>query len=183
MIRICIGGMTASGKTALGQMLAKELNVMHITKHDVDTFHKATEEARRSRESHLGVIQATSTKKYAKQFDDEFVSMASKNNCVVTTWLGPWLVKDATLRVWLNAPIEERVKRRARDWKLKLREAKRLIDEKDRQNIKTFKKIQGIDIEDHSIFDMELNTGRLSLNQMVSLISMLALTKERKPFA
>ncbi|MDE1856540.1 MAG: cytidylate kinase family protein [Candidatus Micrarchaeota archaeon] len=183
-MKICISGMTASGKTALGHMLAKELNVEHITKFTLESFHKATEDAKSKKGSHLDVVQAISGRKFAKRFDDELVELArSRKDFVVTIWLGPWLIEDATLRVWLNAPIDERAKRRAKDMKITIKEAKEMIEEKDRQNIRLFKEIQGVDITDHSIFDMELNTSKLSLSQMVSLISMLALSKEKKIFA
>lgn len=183
-MKICISGMTASGKTALGHMLAKELNVEHITKFTLESFHKATDEAKRNKGSEMDVVQATLDKKVARKFDDELVELGkTKKDFVVTIWLGPWLIKDATLRVWLYAPIEERAARRARDEKITVKKAMEMIEEKDRQNIRLFKEIQGVDITDHSDFDMELNTSKLSLGQMVSLISMLALSKEKKRFA
>ena len=55
-------------------------------------------------------------------------------------------------------------------------------EEKDRQNMKGFKEVQGIDINDHSAFDIELNTEKMSLKEMVAVISMMALSKEKKLF-
>lgn len=183
MIRICISGMTASGKTSLGHMLAEELKIEHITKHSLDAFHKATEDATRKGKSRLDVINVTITKEHAKSFDDELVQFARKKNCIVTTWLGPWLVRDATLRVWLNASLDHRARRRANDAKMTVAAARKLIEEKDMQNIRAFKDVQGIDINDHSVFDMELNTERLSLEEMTAVISMMALGKDKKIFA
>ncbi|HUY69946.1 MAG TPA: cytidylate kinase family protein [Candidatus Baltobacteraceae bacterium] len=181
MIRICISGLTASGKTSLGHMLAEELGITHITKHTLDTYHKTMEEAKRGGERHINIVEM-GDKRFAKQFDDELVAMAEKGNCVVTTWLGPWLVKDATLRVWLNAPIGERAARRAKELKVAPEEAKAVVEEKDRLTINAFNEIQNIDVTDHSAFDVELNTHRLSLKEMVAVISMMALSKEKKLF-
>ncbi|MDE1833487.1 MAG: cytidylate kinase family protein [Candidatus Micrarchaeota archaeon] len=181
MIRICISGMTASGKTSLGHMLAKELNIMHITKHTLDAYHKTMEQAKKDGGGHIKIVE-TADQRFAKKFDDEIVEMAGKNNCVVTTWLGPWLVKDATLRVWLNAPIDERAARRAKELGIAKEEARKLIEEKDRLTINAFKEIQKIDVHDHSEFEMELNTHRLSQKEMVAVISMMALNKEKKLF-
>ncbi|MDE1810605.1 MAG: cytidylate kinase family protein [Candidatus Micrarchaeota archaeon] len=182
MIRICISGMTASGKTSLGHMLAAELNIAHITKHTLDAFHKATEEATKKGKSKLEVINVTITREHAKNFDDELVQLAAKKDCVITTWLGPWLIKDATLNVWLNASLAHRAERRAKDEKMNVEEARELINEKDLQNMKAFKEVQGIDLNDHSMFDIELNTEKMSLKEMVAVISMMALSKEKKLF-
>ncbi len=182
MIRICISGFSASGKTTIGNNLAKKLGIMHITKKSMSSFKKFKAETRDSKDDNTRLAETTSTKRYADAFDNEVVRLAKENNCVVTTWLGPWFVKNATLRIWLNTGFEERVRRRAVDWKISMKKAREEVGKKDKLTARNIKKLYGIDITDHSIFDIELNTEKFNTKEEVAMISLLALEREKGRF-
>lgn len=175
MLRICISGFSRSGKTSIGEVLAKELNIMHITKYSAPSFKKHEKEI-------INNAIQTADKRYANSFDDEIAELAKKNDCVVTTWLGPWTIKDATMRIWLSAGFDERAKRCADEGKISADEAKVFIKEKDELTVGAFRELYNIDVKDHAFFDMMINTERLSLKESVSLISMLAIGKEKFRF-
>ena len=175
MLRICISGLSSSGKTTIGNTLSTELNIMHITKYKLNSFKK------NGRELSKSIIQ-TADKRYADAFDKEIAALAEKNSCVVTTWLGPWLVKDATIRVWLSASPDERARRCSEIMDMPIDKAKAYIKEKDELTVKAFKEIYNIDVKDHAFFDMMINTERLSMKESVSIISMLAIGKENSRF-
>lgn len=177
MIRICISGLSASGKTSLGHRLAKELNLMHITKASTQIYRNASANFKGKEK-----LAEMAVSRHSRTFDKELIGLASKNNCVMTTWLGPWLVKNPTVSVWLHAGIDARARRRANEMKITVAKAKKMINEKDSLTIKGFKRIQGIDINDREGFDMELNTERLTVEEMASLISMLALSRSKMKF-
>ena len=181
MLRICIGGFSSSGKTTLGRKLSRELKVLHITKGILNTYKEFKTQNRGRETSGINIIQ-TMEKKYANSFDDEVIRLAARNNCVVSTWLGPWLVKSPTVNVWLNASFEQRSRRRAKDKGIGLKAAKAYIEKKDRLTLKAFKEIYKINANDRSRFDIELNTEKLSRKEMISLISMLALQREKLTF-
>jgi cytidylate kinase len=181
MLRICISGLSCSGKTSLGDALSKDLNIMHITKHGTSTYKKVKEDTENQKESEVGIIQ-TADRTYADSFDKEIVKLAEGNNCVVTTWLGPWLIKDATIRVWLSASFEERVRRYANLNKTSIENAKAFIKKKDELSINAFNDIYNIDVKNHSFFDMMINTERLNIKESVAIISMLAIGKEESKF-
>lgn len=178
MMRICISGLTGSGKTTLGNLLSKELNIEHITKETTKEYAKILDEIKRDKSGKLKMLQAAHPK-YARDFDREILGAAKGKNCVVTTWLCPWLMKDATLRVWLNASLDERSRRKALDMRTSLKKTKEYVMEKDRSAAMEFKNIYGIDINDHSVFDIEISTGRLAHKEATAVISMLAMLKER----
>lgn len=178
MLRICIAGFTECGKTTLGNMLAEKLNIMHITKRNLAAFKDYEKSPDKSEE--MKILQ-TAAKKYAHVFDNEVMELAEKNDCVVTTWVGAWIVKDPTLRVWLSTPFMERVSRNTKKGHSK-EDAEAYIKKKDEMNTKGFKDLYGIDLNDHSGFDMEINTARLTNEQAVSLIAMLSIEKEGKNF-
>jgi predicted cytidylate kinase len=175
MLRICISGLSSSGKTTLGEAVSKDLKIMHVTKHKVDSFIKNETTIRKS------LIQ-TAEKIHADLFDKEIAKLAEGNDCVVTTWLGPWMVKDATIKIWVEASLDERARRWSGMNKKSLQEGKAYIKEKDELTIKAFKELYNINVEDHDFFDMMINTERLNINEAVSLITMLALGKEKSRF-
>ena len=177
MMKICIGGLSGSGKTTLGELLAEELKIEHITKSRTGTFAAMMHDVKEGRTKGLARNEL-SNPKYIKRFDKEIVRLAKGKDCVITTWLGSWMVKDATLRVWLNASPDERARRIAERTGTSLAKARRRMAIKDRIAISDFKKTYGIDVNDHSIFDVELNTERLDSRTSVAVISMLAMLKE-----
>ncbi|MGC8669676.1 MAG: AAA family ATPase [Candidatus Micrarchaeia archaeon] len=179
MLRICISGLTGSGKSTIGSRLAEGLNIMNITKELTKSYSKFKKD---SNKNNLKDIIETANTEYAKSFDREIAKLASKNNCVVTTWLGPWIVKNPTIRVWLNASVEERARRKSLKDGMKLSEAKKYVMLKDRLTIDSFKNIYGINVMDHSAFDLEINTERVSIDATVSIISLLSAEKGKLAF-
>ncbi len=167
--------MSCSGKTSLGDALAKELKVMHITKHGLESYEKPKKDGK------FGIAEM-SKKEYAEAFDKQVADIAAANDCVVSTWLGPWMVKDPTVRVWLSASFETRTARYAEQKTVSVDKAKAYIKEKDELTVNDFKEVYKIDVKDHSFFDMMLNSEKLSMQEEIALISMLALGKENSRF-
>ncbi|MCL4381821.1 cytidylate kinase family protein [Candidatus Marsarchaeota archaeon] len=177
MIKICISGLASSGKTALGEILAERLNILHIKESYKDSTNGDEEII-----SLLKELTAKNDKKFAEIFDNKVRALADQGNCVVTTWLGSWIIKDATIRVWLNASIEERARRRAKKNNTKYASTLSFIRDYDRLTINHFENVYGIDVTKHGIFDLELNTEKLSIDEMVEIISLITLSRENSKF-
>ena len=124
-------------------------------------------------------LQQNVDKKFAQKFDSNVIKQTKGRDCVVTTWLSPWLVKDATVRVWLNSDMDERITRTAKRDKVSKAAARSYLEEKDRTNIRNFKRDYGIDITDHSIFDITVNSSRMSVDEITAIISIMALSKDK----
>lgn len=170
---ICISGYTGSGKTTVGELLAKELGIRHIA-HSYKDFASGKENV-------INVIKKADSR-FAKNFDSQVVKEAKKQDCVVTTWLGPWLIKEATLRIWLNASLESRAKRIARDKGMSVAKAKKYVMEKDKLTAAHFKRIYKIDLADHSQFDAEINTEKYKPKELASIIAYLSIEKSKRRF-
>ncbi len=176
MIKVCISGRACSGKTTLGDALAHALKIEHInsTYKDYVKSHK---------ELAAGFTLKASNK-FTKDFDREVAKRASRGSCVVTTRLGPWMVKNATVCVWLNASDTERARRFAKREGVTLKAARAELAGIDGAVEEKFKKVYGIDVDnDHEVFDMELDSERMSTKEMVSLISLLAMERDGTGFA
>ena len=87
---ICISGLSGTGKNTAGELLAKQLGCRQIQ----FTF----KDEAKARGISLMELQKLADKNPGldKEFDERLVREASKGNCVVTTWLGPWMVKKPT---------------------------------------------------------------------------------------
>lgn len=170
MLKICVSGLTASGKTTLSDRIAKELNIKHVQHSYKEHIQKHS--------SMPDFIDSTSDE-FVKDFDRRTVEAASQD-CVVSTWLGPWLVEDATLRVWLYAPVGVRAQRYADRHRTSVDDARKLVSSTDNSASRSFKKIYGIDIYDSSIFDIQLNTSTESIDECVSIVSLAVIEKDKR---
>lgn len=100
------------------------------------------------------------------------IRAALNENIVLGTRLAAWLM-DADLRIWLHAPLEARARR------INMRESEKEATyeavlyktlKRDEQNRKRYLQLYGLDILDHSDFDITINTEKLTAEQVSSLI-------------
>jgi CMP/dCMP kinase len=161
---IAISGFSGSGKNTVGEKVAKELKLRLIEY----TFKDYAKE--------MGVelmdVQKMANKdqKIDKEFDKRVAEDASKGNCVITTWLGPWIVKNANLRVWLEASQKARAKRIAGREKIPAKKALEHLKNRDADNLARYKKLYGIDISDKGIFDCIINTENFLPDEIAKTI-------------
>ncbi|MDO8339385.1 MAG: cytidylate kinase family protein [Candidatus Burarchaeum sp.] len=174
MTIICISGLTGSGKNAAGEALAKRLNLRLVSLTFKDDAKK--------RGISLMQLQgaADKDKKIDVDFDARVVNEASKGNCIVTTWLGPWMVKAADLRVWINAEENVRAARIAKRDGMGAKEALEHLRMRDNDNRARYKKYYGIGLDDHSNFDLEIDSGKLSPEEIAALIEKALRAKAKK---
>ncbi len=151
---ITVSGLTGCGKNTLGEQLAKELGYKMVC----PTFKDLAEKEGIS----LMEFQKKAEKDHNidKKFDAVLKEQA-KGNCVVTTWLGPWML-NADVRVRLFAPLSVRAQRIAKRDGMSAKEAEQHVKERDLRNQKRYKKVYGIDIFDDESFDITINSGKHS---------------------
>lgn len=172
-MKICVAGLSASGKTTIAGEIARELKIAHVQQ----TYKKHVKS-----DSELIKMTRSTSPKFIKDFDKEIAEKTKGKDCVVSTWYGPWIINDATLRVWLNVSEKERIRRKAKEKGKSTAYMKRYVRARDKTTIEQYKRAYGKAM-DFDIFDLSLNTERVSMKEAVSLISMLALMREKKKFA
>ncbi len=178
-MKICLSGLTASGKTTIAERLSAELNIANISKENAKTYRHFIDDSKIKGEAR--VIE-TANKKYAGAFDREIARLSSKGDCVISTWLSPWIIKGNALRVWLKANEKDRVLRSAKRRNMSIKQAKKYVELKDRETISSFKRIYKINVMEHDIFDIEINTSNMNVSDVVSIIAMMAVLKDSKRF-
>ena len=96
----------------------------------------------------------------------------SNENIVIGTRLAAWLM-DAELRIWLHAPLEARARRICARESEKGSSYEQILYKtlkRDEQNRKRYLRLYGLDIDDHSDFDVTINTEKLTADQVSGLI-------------
>lgn len=169
---IAVSGLAGSGKNTFGKALAEKLGYRVVC----PTFKDLAEKEGIS----LMEFQEKAAKdpEIDKKFDEELKSQAKGGDCVVTTWLGPWMV-DADVKVLVFAPGKVRAERlAARDGK-SVEEAAEHIQKRDAQNRERYKNVYGIDIHDTSNFDIALSSASYKPEQMVD-IAMHAIEQKKR---
>jgi cytidylate kinase len=169
---ITISGLTGSGKNTLGELLAKSLGYRLICPTFKDLAAKE------------GITLMEFQEKAEKDPDidkkfDAILREQATGDCVVTTWLGPWIV-DADVRIKVIAPIEVRAKRTGLRDSMSEKEAIKHVKERDERNRKRYKKIYGIDIDQEEKFDACLNSGIYKPEELERMALAIIDTKKRR---
>ncbi len=164
-MKITISGLSGCGSTTACNNVAKTLNLSVINY----TFRNLSADLKIPFEQLQN--DASKNPDYDYFIDKNLITLADKsNNCVIASRLAGWLFDDANLRVWLSASIETRAKRIAS------RESKNISDVineslvRDEQNWNRYKKLYGVDVNDHEGFDIIVNTEYLTAQQVSALI-------------
>jgi len=163
-MRIAISGLTGVGKTTVAEIVAKKLKVAHIT----FSMKFMAEKMNIS----LIELQELAKKDHNidKKFDEiQLKEMEDKKNFVISTWLGPWLAKPE-ISIWLTTENSQRFARVSKRENVSFEEAKKYVLKKDEQNMERYMNIYNIDITDHSMFDLELDTTDLTPEQVADII-------------
>jgi CMP/dCMP kinase len=150
---IAISGLTGSGKNTLGELLAKRLGYRLVCPTFKDLAAKEGISLMEFQE------KAAKDPDIDRKFDALLKEQASPGNCVITTWLGPWMV-DADVRIKVKVADKIRAERIAKRDSMTLVQALEHIKKRDGQNRERYRKLYGIDIDDEKKFDAVLDGAR-----------------------
>jgi cytidylate kinase len=159
---IAISGLTGSGKNTLGEQLAKSLDFPLICPTFKDLAKKEGDSLMEFQK------KAADDSSIDKKFDAVLKKQAV-GNCIVTTWLGPWML-DADFCMYVFAPMDIRAARIAKRDNLSLAEAKKHVMMRDEQNRQRYLKVYGIDIYDTTHFDLCVSSALFSKEELHDLV-------------
>jgi len=178
MASIIISGMPASGKSTVAQIISKKLNMRYLIGGDIlkgmakelgfnpekDNWWD-TEEGRRFLELRM------KDPSFDKKVDEILIDTINKEDCIITSWSIPWLIGSGHVKVWLKASFETRARRLANRDGLSLTDARRIIRERDEENIKHYHKLYGYVLgKDLDVFNLIIEVDHVTAETVAEML-------------
>ncbi|UCG44669.1 MAG: cytidylate kinase family protein [Candidatus Bathyarchaeota archaeon] len=178
---ICIGGMTGSGKSSVARRLAAEYGLQYFSGGDALKA-LATEIGYKvagkgwweGKEGMRFLQQRTKEDKFDKEVDRRLLELAKQGYVILDSWTMPWLLKDKSFKIWLEASVPMRAERVAERDGVGLVTALATLKEKDEKTRAIYKKLYGFELGiDFSPFDLVLDSSNLSADEVFRILSLV----------
>ena len=179
-IVVCISGMAGTGKSTLSKRLAQKYKLKYYSGGDALKELAKDEGYNPSRrgwwESPEGLSflrRREKNLKFDKRVDDKLLEYAQKGNVLLDSWALPWLLKNG-FKIWLVASEEKRAERIAKRNKITVKQALKMLKEKEARTKAIYKKLYGFAFgEDFSPFNLVLDTENLDAGEVFEVLCMV----------
>jgi cytidylate kinase len=165
---VTISGPAGSGKSTAAAALAEALDYDHVSGGDI--FRELADERG------LTPLELNKLAEEDDQIDRDLDRRlreiaASRDGVVLESRLAGWMAGEhADFRVWLDAPLSVRARRIADREEKSVDLARRETKERSESEARRYLEYYGIDIEELTIYDLALNTARLSPEAVLDVI-------------
>ena len=164
-IKIAISGRSGCGNTTICQMVSKTLNLQFIN----FTFRSLAAEKKLDFKTVLEL--AAKDDSWDREIDTRQIQIARESSgCVLGSRLAIWLLKEADLKIYLNAEPETRAERIAKREYGNLQEIAAFTAERDKQDHARYLRIYGIDTYNHDFVDLVIDTDNLTPQKITDII-------------
>jgi len=163
--KIAISGRSGCGNTTVSKMVSDTLKLRFIN----FTFRSLAQE----RDMDFTEILALAAKDdfWDREVDTRQVQIArEKGGCVLGSRLAIWLLKEADLKIYLDAKAQTRAKRIALREGGDYKEIAVFTAERDRQDHERYLHLYGIDTDYHAFVDMVIDTDDLTPQEITDMI-------------
>jgi predicted cytidylate kinase len=169
-MRITISGPPGSGKTTVCRMLADELHMECVISGEV--FRQMARDHGMSL-AEFGLL-AEQDPSYDRMLDDRMVDLARESDDIILEGrlTAHMLSRNGlrAFRVLLDADLDERARRVVEREGISPDEARNRIVERERCEAARYLEYYDIDIDDHSIFDLVVDTTSISAPEVTDVI-------------
>lgn len=166
MVVITVSGPPGSGKSTVARRLAAQLGLRYVSAGQL--FREIAES------KGLSVVDLNRLAEHDhsidRQVDSRSILEAKKGNAVIEGHLTGWVVENADLKLYLNAPLEVRAKRIAQRESIPLDEAVKETLEREISEKERFKKIYGFNLDNLGSFDLVINTSAYELDDLLETV-------------
>lgn len=163
-MKIAISGKSGCGNTTISRLVSDKLKIEFINY----TFRNMAEEKGLKFEE-LRVL-AQKDDSYDIFLDERQKQLALKGNCVVGSRLAIWIIEDADLKVFLDAPVETRAKRIHKREGGSYEEVLGKTIDRDKKDTERFKRIYNIDNNNYSYADIVIDTTLYTAEEIADII-------------
>jgi CMP/dCMP kinase len=174
---ICISGMAGTGKSTLSRKLAEKYGLRYYCGGDAlkdlakQEGYTITKEGWWESPEGLKFLQErVNDPKFDKVVDDKLLENAKKGNVLLDSWTMPWLLQGG-FKIWLAASLEKRAARVAERDKITLKEAYKMLEEKEANTKAIYKALYGFSLDDDfTPFDLILDTDNLTAPEVFDVL-------------
>ena len=174
---ICISGMAGTGKSTLSKKLAEKYHLKYYSGGDAlkalakaEGYDMSSQGWWESPEGLSFLKERVNDSKFDKAVDDKLLEYAQQGNVLLDSWTMPWLLKEG-FKIWLMASIEKRAARVAERDKITIKEAFKVLEEKEARTKEIYKNLYGFVLgEDFAPFDLVLDTDNLTANEVFGVL-------------
>jgi cytidylate kinase len=164
-IKIAISGRSGCGNTTVSKMIADKLNLHFIN----FTFRSLAQERNLELKNILEL--AAKDDSIDKEVDTRQVQLAREaGGCVLGSRLAIWMLKEADLKVYLDASPQTRAARIVNREGGDLEETAAFTSDRDKQDHGRYLRIYGIDTDDYSFADLILDTDNITPENITDMI-------------
>ena len=179
-IVVCISGMAGTGKSTLAKKLAKKYKLRYYSGGDalkelakIEGYDSSSRGWWESREGLSFLEKREKNLEFDKAVDDKLLEYAQQGQVLLDSWTMPWLLKTG-FKIWLVASIEKRAERIAKRDKISIKEALRVLKEKEARTKAIYKKLYGFRLgEDLQPFNLVLDTDSLNATEVFKVLCMV----------
>ena len=177
MEAIVLSGFSAVGKTTAAKIIADRLGLKVVGGGDIlremaedRGYHPQGEDWWDTEEGIRFAKERDTNPDFDKEADERLVRKIAKGDIVVTSYTTPWIT-DKGFKVWLKGTPECRAERMTARDKTDLQECIRVINIRDKENIRLYKSLYNIDFgTDLRPFDLVIETDNKTPEEVAELI-------------
>ena len=177
MKAIIISGMPAVGKTTVSHKVARELGTPMVGGGDVlkemaveAGYTPGGEDWWDKGEGMKFLQERKRSSDFDKDVDARLIQKAKQGGVVITSYPVPWLTRDG-LKVWLSGSVSSRAARMAKRDGLPVAECREVLEIRDTENYKLYKKIYGIEFgKDLAPFDLVVETDDIDEGKVADIV-------------
>ncbi len=162
---ITIDGYAGSGKGTLAKQISGLTGLKHFSASDV--FYQVAEE--RGLEDHE--LSEKAEKEVDLAVDKKTLERGLNQSCIIESRISSWVLgTHSDLRIRLTAETCERARRLAKREGMRIKEAKKIVEKRDREDARRYKKYYGLELDDYSIYDLIIDNTDMEIEKQKKLV-------------
>lgn len=169
MVIITLSGTPGSGKSTIGQLLKKKLNIDYVYSGEIfrdkaKKYNMSLEEFGRYCEKNENID---------KELDEKQLEILKKGNVILEGRLAGWIAEKnniKALKIMINADLDTRVKRVIKRENGNYKKRKNELLKREKSEETRYKKCYDIDLKDNSIYDLIIDSTDKSPNEILDII-------------